>query len=199
MNPAGKAVFLDRDGVLSKLVWNKATRAYESPHRPEDLVFHAGILKPLKELKKAGFELFIVSNQPSYAKGKTTLSAIKRIAGKFSGELEKKGVRITESFYCHHHQDGIVPKYAKKCACRKPAPFFLFKAEKKYGLDLKGSWMIGDRDSDIKCGRAAGCRTILIANPRSAGHQGGERPDHTAKDLKGAVRRILGGRRKERI
>jgi len=191
MNPARKAVFLDRDGVLNKLVLNPVTQAYESPHRPEDLVFCADIFKPLKKLKNAGFGLFIVSNQPSYAKGKTTLKAIKQIAEKFKNELEKKGARITEAFYCHHHPDGIVPKYAKKCSCRKPSPFFLLKAQKKYRLDLKGSWMIGDRDSDIKCGRRAGCRTILIKNQHSADYRGKEKPDHTAKDLKNAVQHII--------
>ncbi len=199
MNPAQKAIFLDRDGVINKLVLNPATRAYESPHRPEDLVFCMNVFKPLKELSGAGFKLFIVSNQPSYAKGKTTLKATKEIAEKFKHELEKKSVRITESFYCLHHPDGIVPKYAKKCACRKPSPFFLFKAQKKYGLNLKGSWMIGDRDSDIKCGRLAGCRTILIKNPHSADYRGGDKPDHTANDLGNAVRHIIAKKQKERI
>lgn len=191
MKQARKAVFLDRDGVLNKLVLNPATRAYESPHRPEDLVFCAGIFGPLKELSRAGYLLFIVSNQPSYAKGKTTLKAIKETAGIFSGTLRKKGVLITASYYCHHHPAGLAPGYAKKCACRKPAPFFLLKARKRFGVDLRESWMIGDRDSDIECGRRAGCRTIAIQNPRSAGNRGKEQADFTAKDLKAAVKYIL--------
>ena len=191
MTPARKAVFLDRDGVINKLVLNPDTQAYESPHRPGDLVFCAGVFRPLKELRSAGFKLFIVSNQPSYAKGKTTLKAIKGIARKFRAELAKNGVPIEGAFYCYHHPDGIVPGYAGKCRCRKPSPFFLLKAQKQHKLNLKGSWMIGDRSSDIECGRRAGCKTILIRNPHSAGYRGGEKPDHTEKDLKSAVIRII--------
>ncbi|MFH1227540.1 MAG: HAD-IIIA family hydrolase [Planctomycetota bacterium] len=200
MNPAQKAVFLDRDGVLNKLVFNPATRAYESPHHPKDLFLYSHIAAPLKELIKAGYKLFIVSNQPSYAKGKTTLKAIKQIARKFRVALERDGVRITESFYCYHHPKGIVPKYTKKCACRKPEPFFLLKAQKKYNLSLRNSWMIGDRDSDVDCGLRAGCKTILVKNPRSADYQGKIKPDYAAKDLKEAVKFIIGNiKRKDNI
>lgn len=198
MSNTQKAVFLDRDGVLNKLVWNPLTTAYESPHCLKDLIFCSDIIKPLEKLKQSGYKLFIVSNQPSYAKGKTTLKALKQIAEKFGNELKKNGVQIEKSFYCYHHPDGIVPEYTKKCACRKPKPFFLFKAQKKYKLNLKESWMIGDRDSDIECGRRAGCKTILIKNLHSADYQHAKNSDYTANNLRDAVKRIIAEAQKKR-
>ncbi len=191
MKPDLKAVFLDRDGVLNKLVFNPVTRAYESPHYPKDLILCGNIIPSLKKLIKAGYKLFIVSNQPSYAKGKTTLKAIKQIARKFNGDLKKKGVQLSRAYYCYHHPDGIVPGYGGRCACRKPEPFFLLKAKKKYRLDLKESWMIGDRDSDTECGQRAGCKTILIKNPHSSDYQGKIKPDYKAKNLADAAKVVM--------
>jgi len=68
-----KAVFLDRDGVLNKLVLNPATGEFEPPHSAEDLVLFPDVIESLRIIQDAGFELFLVSNQPDYAKGKTTI------------------------------------------------------------------------------------------------------------------------------
>ncbi len=69
-----KAVFLDRDGVINKLVYNRLTQEFESPHFEGDLELYPGTLQALKQLKEMGYLLFLVSNQPSYAKGKNLLS-----------------------------------------------------------------------------------------------------------------------------
>ncbi len=182
-NALRQAVFLDRDGVLNQLVWNSKTNAYESPHHPADLVLRDDIIEPLKRLSESGYTLFIVSNQPSYAKGKTTLENIKTIAARFRSLLREQGVSIEQDFYCYHHPQGIVPEYSFPCSCRKPEPFFLLQAERDHRVDLRKSWMIGDRDGDIECGRRAGCRTILIKNDHSADHQGRSSPDFTAGTL----------------
>ncbi|MCL4490595.1 MAG: HAD-IIIA family hydrolase [Nitrospirae bacterium] len=189
-----RAVFLDRDGVLNRLIWNPGTDAYESPHRPEDLVLCDNTINPLKSLKEAGYMLFIVSNQPSYAKGKTTLEFIEKIADDFEELLASEGVVIEKAFYCYHHPKGINPEYSFRCNCRKPESFFLLKAQRDYNLNLEKSWMIGDRDSDIECGQRAGCGTVLIKNPHSADHQGKSKPDYCADNLSEAVNYILKGR-----
>lgn len=195
MSRSARGVFLDRDGVLNELVYNPLTMAYESPHHPEDLKLSPDIINPLRKLRERGFMLFIVSNQPSYAKSKTTLSSIKQIAQDFQSELEDKGITFDGAFYCYHHPDGDVPGYSLRCECRKPNPFFLIKAQNEFDLDLTESWMIGDRDSDIECGRLAGCKTILIKNPHSTVHQGKVSPDYVADNLQEAVYyRILGER-----
>lgn len=186
-----KAVFLDRDGVLNRLVWNPLTRAFESPLRPEDLVLCDDIIDPLKRARAAGYMLFIVSNQPNYAKGKTTLESISEIAENCLNDLNRGGIPIDRAYYCLHHPEGIIREYSFQCVCRKPEPFFLLQAQKDYQLNLRESWMIGDRDSDVECGRRAGCLTVLIENPQSAQYQGESHPDYVAKDVSDAVSYIL--------
>lgn len=185
------AVFLDRDGVLTENVFNPATSAYESAHHLADLALCANIVAPLRALTEAGFSLFIVSNQPSYAKGKTTLEAIQSIATETETLLRQQGVTFRATYYCYHHPQGIVPGYSGGCSCRKPEPFFLLQAARDYGIDLARSWMVGDRCSDVECGQRAGCSTVLITHPQSRGYQGYCSPTHAADDLASAAATIL--------
>ena len=164
------AVFLDRDGVLNKNIFNPATQEYESPHTVADLQIEPHIFSPLKELQK-NFKLFVVSNQPSYAKGKVSLETLESIENHFEREMSENKISISKYFYCHHHPEGIVPEFTMTCPCRKPNPYFLLEAAKEFNLDLHKSWMVGDRDTDIKCGKAAGCRTILILTEESKKYQ----------------------------
>jgi len=186
-----KAVFLDRDGVLNELVLNTATGEYEPPHSPEDLILFPHVIESLRVLQAADFELFLVSNQPDYAKGKTTLEMIQAVHTRFDHILTSGGIHFREYYYCYHHPNGIVPEYSFVCECRKPNPYFLLKAARDYGIDLKNSWMIGDRDSDVTCGKAAGVKTILVEDPRSMMHRGSSKPEFTAANLKDAVTIIL--------
>ncbi|MGA2162778.1 MAG: HAD family hydrolase [Methanoregula sp.] len=185
------AVFLDRDGVINKLVLNMVIREYEPPHSVEDLVLFPDAIQSLRDLQDAGFALFLVSNQPDYAKGKTTLEQIRAVHERFDHLLKSEGILFRDYYYCYHHPNGIVPEYSFACECRKPKPYFLLKAARDYGIDLTVSWMVGDRDTDIACGKAAGTRTILILEPHSAGSRGSECPDYRAENLMDAVRIIL--------
>lgn len=187
-----RAIFLDRDGVLNALVLNPATGENESPLTPEQLGLMPGAVAAAKRLQDAGYLLFIVSNQPSYAKGKTTMEHTRAIAEKIERELRAGGVEIARAFYCHHHPDGIVPEFSGACLCRKPKPQMLFDARDQFDLDLARCWMIGDQESDIECGRRAGCRTVLIANPHSHSRRlGKENATLNAADLPDAAKKIL--------
>ena len=185
------AVFLDRDGVLTELVLNRATGEHEPPHTPDDLVLFPDVIESLQILKDMGFVLFLISNQPDYAKGKTTLENIHAVHTRFNHILTSNRIHFTEYYYCFHHPDGIVPEYSFACECRKPKPYFLLKAARDYGIDLENSWMIGDRDSDIECGKAAGTRTIMIEEPHSAVLRRSSRLDNIAANLKDALTIIL--------
>ena len=93
---------------------------------------------------------------------------------------------------CFHHPEGVVPELARACTCRKPAPGMLTDAARELGLDLDRSWLVGDTDTDVAAGAAAGIRTILIENPASAHKR--ERPsaaDVSARDLTAAADAIL--------
>ncbi len=187
-----RAVFLDRDGVLNRNVFNPATGAYELPLRPEDFELLPGVLPALAQLQDLGYRLFLVSNQPSHAKGKTTLAALHAIHGRLQALLAEAGIAFADVYYCYHHPDGIVPGYSGPCLCRKPSPYFLNEAQRKFGLVPAQSWMIGDRGSDILCGRAAGVRTIRIAPDHAdAAAADGIVADFAARDLAHAVDRIV--------
>lgn len=186
-----EAVFLDRDGVLNELVLNHATGEHEPPHCKEDMKLFSFIIECLKKLQNAGYDLFLISNQPDYAKGKTTLGALDEVHDAFDRLLTSQGIHFREYYYCFHHPQGVIPEYSYECRCRKPKPFFLFKAEEKHNIELDRSWMIGDRDTDIECGKAAGTRTILIEESLSGAKRGKSQPDHKAKNLEEAVNIIL--------
>lgn len=160
----GKGVFLDRDGVINYNVFNTATSLWESPHAPERLKLFPWSIESLHRLLENKYKLFLISNQPSYAKGKTSLENIKAVHEKFNSILIDNQILFTEYYYCYHHPQGIVPDLSIECDCRKPGILFLREAEKKYSLDMKLSWIIGDRDTDILCGQKAGIRTIRILN-----------------------------------
>jgi D-glycero-D-manno-heptose 1,7-bisphosphate phosphatase len=185
-----RAVFLDRDGVINRNVWNPATLEYESPLTVDAFELVPGVLSALAELRRAGYLIFLVSNQPNYAKQKVSMEILDAIHQKLIAATARAGIAWAACYYCFHHPEGSMQGYSGPCVCRKPSPYFLFRARRDFGLELSLSWMIGDRESDVQCGRAAGTRTILIAD----GEAGGVvvTADHRAVDLAQAVRLISG-------
>ncbi len=186
-----KAVFFDRDGVINKLAYNHNTGEYESPHCGGDLELYPWVLESLRQVKDSGYLMFIISNQPSHAKGKTSIENIQAVHNRFHKIVSEFGIKFNEYFYCYHHPEAVIKEYKTDCACRKPKPYFLLKAKEKYGLDLKNCWLIGDCDSDIFCGQAEGLKTILICEGKSMNKRGNSQPDFFADNLKNAVDIIL--------
>lgn len=186
-----RAVFLDRDGVINKNIYNPVSCEYESPHYEKDFELFSFSIDCIKKLNDNNFLLFIVSNQPSYAKGKTSLENLKSIEMKFKKQMDKNKIIFSDYYYCYHHPDGIIPEYTGECECRKPKPYFLLKAKKEHNLDMKKSWLIGDRDTDIFCGKNGGVKTILIKDDNSKKHQGKSNPDFIVVNLSEAVKIIL--------
>jgi D-glycero-D-manno-heptose 1,7-bisphosphate phosphatase len=137
-----------------------------------------------------GFINIIVSNQPDYAKGKTSIENIKLIEKQLSDFSEENGVLIDEYYYCYHHPDGIISEYAQKCLCRKPGTLFLENAAKKYSLNIEQCYLIGDQDTDIKCGKNFGIYTIKINNKYSLRKSGKEIPNKIVFNIYEAARAI---------
>lgn len=158
------AVFLDRDGVINPEIFYSDTQSFESPRSPEEFSLFPGVPGALFRLQQAGYLLFIVSNQPNYAKGKNSLEELALIHAKMIRLLQAGEIVLTDNFYCYHHPLGIVPAYSGICECRKPLPYFLLRAAQKHTLDLGASWMIGDRETDIECGKKAGVNTLKIVS-----------------------------------
>jgi len=186
-----KSVFLDRDGCINDLVFYPPTGDYEAPYALDEIVMLPGAVESARRLYEAGFLLFIVSNQASYAKGKTSLEVIKVVSGQVEENLRAGGAKITHAYYCYHHPKGTVPGVSITCNCRKPRAGSLIHARDHYGVDLSKSWMVGDLDSDIECGQKAGCQTILVSNPLSSARRGSSIPTLKASSLMEATENIL--------
>lgn len=143
-----KAVFLDRDGVL-----NHAVVQNGKPYPPavvSEMTIPEDVYDALQLLKNAGFLLIGATNQPDVARGTTSKTTIEAINAKLMQTLP-----LTEIAVCYHDD-------AENCDCRKPKPGLLTAAAKKYALDLKQCFMIGDRWRDIEAGQKANCRTIWL-------------------------------------
>ena len=135
--------------MLNRIVWRDGKPA--SPRLSEEFEIEPQALAALETLKAAGYALFVVTNQPDIARGQMSRSALDAMHARLSAALPVEAVSA-----CLHDD-------ADACACRKPKPGQLLALARRHGLDLSRSWMIGDQDRDIACGRAAGCATVLLA------------------------------------
>jgi D-glycero-D-manno-heptose 1,7-bisphosphate phosphatase len=188
-------VLLDRDGTLNELVADPESGLPESPLAAADVRLIAGAAAAASYFAAAGYALVCVSNQPAAAKGKATVHDLKAVHEEVLRLLAEQGVEIELSLLCLHHPAGTSPALSGSCQCRKPAPGMLLQAADELALDLASSWMIGDTDTDIGAGRAAGCKTVLLEHQPSAHKRAGAvDPDVRARDLSDAAAQLLGGR-----
>ena len=188
-------MFLDRDGVLNELVTDPVSGAGESPLEVAQVRLIPGAAAAAARLARAGYLLVCVSNQPAAAKGRVSATQLLAVHRRLIELLADEGVTLAASRLCLHHEQGVVPELSGPCVCRKPAPGMLLDAAGALGLDLAGSWMVGDTDADIEAGRAAGCRTALIRNPASVHKRfKGVSPDLEADSLATATVQLTRGR-----
>jgi D-glycero-D-manno-heptose 1,7-bisphosphate phosphatase len=161
-NQNGKAVFLDRDGVINALVYHKEQGIIDSPFTVAQfgLLPHAG--EAVKRLHDMGYKIVLVSNQPGIAKGHLTVDTFTKIRDKMEAELARYDAYLDAQYYCFHHPEAVVEEMRVACECRKPSPGMLLKAAAEMHLDLSHSWMVGDNLTDVKAGQSAHVRTILI-------------------------------------
>lgn len=157
-----KAIFFDRDGVINKEIFRDNLKKWTAPHSVDEIEFNKNIINVLKKIKKKKFLIFIISNQPDYALGLTSLKNLKNVHNKINTALFQKSILIKEYFYSFRHKKSIKKNLGPPCFDKKPSPFFINKAIKKYNLDLINSWIIGDRQTDIDCGKRAGIKTIGV-------------------------------------
>ena len=161
------AVFLDRDGIVVELVWDAVDGSFEGPTVQGDVRLVPGAADAIRRIRSLDYRTVVVSNQPGAAKGKASREDLLEAHERVVRLLAESGVAIDDYRYCLHHPDGVDTELARACECRKPKPGMLLQAAAALDLDLSRSWMIGDSDADAEAGRTAGCRTILVENPRS--------------------------------
>jgi D-glycero-D-manno-heptose 1,7-bisphosphate phosphatase len=154
VKPLRPAVFLDKDGTLIEDV----------PYNvdPASMRLVPGALTALRRLHDAGFGLVVVSNQSGVARGLFPESALRAVAARLQELVAPAGVELEGVYFCPHHPEGTVRRYAVECHCRKPRPGLLQRAARDLGLDMRRSWLIGDILNDVEAGVRAGCRTVLL-------------------------------------
>lgn len=175
---ANKAVFLDRDGVI-----NRPIIVDGKPHPPRtvaDFEILAGVNQACSDLKKAGYLLVVVTNQPDVGRGILKKEVVEAIHETMMRQLPVDRVEV-----CYH----AGTEFGEKCECRKPQPGMLVNAAIALDVDLSRSFMVGDRWRDISCGKRAGCRTIFIDWDYNEPLR--EQPDFRVANLSEAVEWIL--------
>ena len=175
-----RAVFLDRDGVINRPIVRDG-KPYP-PMRVEEFEMLPGVAEACARLKAAGFLLVVATNQPDVGRGTLARETVETIHAKMSAMLPIDHIEV-----CY---DGGAA-HAQPSEFRKPAPGMLLRAAQELGIDLRQSWMVGDRWRDIDCGSSAGCRTVFI----DLGYDEPLRatPDFRAKDLSDAADIIIAG------
>jgi histidinol-phosphate phosphatase family protein len=153
-----ETVFLDRDGVL-----NADTGLIDSPER---LSLLPGVPEAMALLHRNGIRCVVTTNQPVVARGLCTMETLEAIHDRLRTEIAAGGGRIDAIYVCPHHPETHhgegVPELRRACRCRKPAPGMIFRACRERGLNLAAGVMVGDRACDVRAGRAAGIRTVLL-------------------------------------
>lgn len=157
-SPASRcpAAFLDRDGVLNEdtgYVW-----------QPKDFRWRKGAIESIRLLNRAGYLVFVITNQSGVALGYYGETDVRSLHVWMSEELAAQGAHVDAFYYCPHHPDGIVQSYRRVCECRKPAAGMIETAFSEWAIQREGSFLVGDRETDVQAGESAGLRACLLGD-----------------------------------
>ena len=147
-----KAIFLDRDGTINV--------DYGYVHEKEKLKFIDGSIEALNLLQSKGYLLIIITNQSGVGRKMYSLNVAESFRDYFLNELKKKDIKINGYYSCYHSPE-------EHCICRKPAPFLINKACTNLNIDKANSFMIGDKDSDVQCGKNANVEGLKITEDKN--------------------------------
>lgn len=187
-----RAVFLDRDGTIN------VEKNYL--HRIDDFEFLPGAIVGMSMLYDAGYMLIVITNQSGIGRGYYCEEDFLKLNSWMVGELKKKGMDISNTYYCPHLPDAKIERYRKICNCRKPALGLYEQAIREFDIDIDHSYVIGDKIRDCSICEKTGCKGFLIGrneNPviidavKSAQYRNVE----YEADLLCAAKKIMGARK----
>jgi D-glycero-D-manno-heptose 1,7-bisphosphate phosphatase len=190
---ARRAVFLDRDGTINAETPGFLTRVAQLRLLP-------GSAAAIAALNRAGFHVVVLTNQSALARGLLTERGLERIHATLIERLRKHHAHVDALFFCPHHPDGKVARYAKACDCRKPAQGLLERATRVLDLSLEGSYVIGDDARDVALAQGNALTPILVRTGKGKEKEAQARAllgDRlaVADDLSAAVAAIVGSAR----
>ncbi|MBW7981352.1 D-glycero-beta-D-manno-heptose 1,7-bisphosphate 7-phosphatase [Enterobacillus tribolii] len=148
------AIFLDRDGTIN------IDHGYI--YEIDRFQFIDGVIDAMKELKRMGFALVLVTNQSGIARGKFTEEQFTHLTEWMDWSLADRGVDLDGIYYCPHHPDYGTEEYHQQCDCRKPQPGMLLSAQRHLKIDMAASYIVGDKLDDLLAGEAAGVGTRVL-------------------------------------
>lgn len=176
------AVFLDRDGVL--------TREKSYVTASEQLEIFSYTAKCIAMIKKKGYLTIVITNQSGVARGLFSEEELIKM-----NQFLLKETGVDAIYYCPHYEQGIIPKYTKPCSCRKPGIGMIELACKDFDIDLTKSYMVGDRASDILTGQRAGVKTILVESGYGSSKLEEQvTPDYILDDLRDVAELLTGNK-----
>jgi D-glycero-D-manno-heptose 1,7-bisphosphate phosphatase len=174
-----RAVFLDRDGTLVE------NRGYICEF--SQVGFFPFAAAAVRALNRAGLRVIVVSNQSAVARGICSQRQVLALHRQLQRHFRDQGAEIDAFYHCPFLADADVAAYRRRSRSRKPEPGMLLRAAREHGLDLKASFMVGDRLDDIEAGRRAGWRTGYGRASEAGLAPAGPRPDFIADDLAAAA------------
>jgi len=178
-----RAIFMDRDGTVSE---------------EAGYMYDAGLYKPfpwtgpaIRRINESGMKAVLVTNQSGVERGYFPETMVHEVHNVLKAELARHGAVMDAIYYCPHHPDA-------GCECRKPRPGMLLRAERDLDIDLKNSFVIGDRFLDVDLANAAGARSVLVltgdGRDELEKNKGREKQPHfVANNLQDAVEAIVRG------
>ena len=155
--PGRAAVFLDRDGVIN------VDRAYV--HRPQDFEFIDGIFDLCRHARQHEYLVFVITNQAGIARGFYTEEDFLQLTRWMCGEFERRDAMIDKVYFCPFHAEHGIGPYKRDSPLRKPAPGMILQAAQEFDVDLGGSVLVGDMETDIQAGIGAGVGINLLFRP----------------------------------
>ena len=148
-----KFVLLDRDGVIN------VEKSYL--HKIEDFEYEKNVVEGLLKLRDLGYRFAIITNQAGIARGYYTEEDYLKLQSFIEDDLFKKGIKIEKSYFCPHHPN-VTGKYGIECDCRKPNTGNFELAIKEFDIDVKNSFMIGDKITDLIPAEKLGITPVLV-------------------------------------
>ena len=148
-----KFVLLDRDGVIN------IEKSYL--HKIEDFEYEKNVVEGLLRLRDLGYRFAIITNQAGIARGYYTEEDYLKLQSFIEDDLFKKGIKIEKSYFCPHHPN-VTGKYGIECNCRKPNTGNFELAIKEFDIDVKNSFMIGDKITDLIPAEKLGIMPVLV-------------------------------------
>jgi D-glycero-D-manno-heptose 1,7-bisphosphate phosphatase len=131
------------------------------PHRPEHLVWLDGAIAAVRWLNAEGYDVVVVSNQSGVARGYFTEEDVKAFHALMQQALAAEGARIDAFYYCPHHPEAVIDRYRSDHPWRKPSPGMILQAFEDRRIGREGSFLIGDKPSDLEAAAAAGLPGFL--------------------------------------